>query len=60
MSDEGNIVDFEAGKLSLVQKKKEMRADQMRKAFREARAESSPKPKLTSLKRRRKKPPKSK
>lgn len=52
MSD--NIVDFESGKLSQIQKRKVKRAEEMRKAFREARAEPSSKPKTKSLKRKRK------
>lgn len=58
MEDNDNIVDFEAGKLPHLHKKKDQRAENMRKAFREARAESSPKPKLKSMKRRRKPPKK--
>ncbi|MFT6093027.1 MAG: hypothetical protein ACJA2Q_000917 [Pseudohongiellaceae bacterium] len=54
MSDNDNIVDFESGKLSQIHKRKALRAEEMRKAFSEARAESSPKPKTKSLKRRRK------
>lgn len=56
MGDSDNIVDFHAKKLPHILKKKELRAEEMRKAFREARAASSPKPKLKSMKRRRKNP----
>jgi hypothetical protein len=54
MSGNDNVVDFESGKLSQIHKRKALRAEEMRKAFSEARAESSPKPKTKSQKRRRK------
>ena len=54
MSGNDNIVDFESGKLSQIHKPKALRAEEIRKAFSEARAESSPKPKTKSQKRRRK------
>lgn len=52
MSDKENVVDFESGKFDHMHKRKALRAEEMRKAFREARAESSPKPKTKSQKRR--------
>lgn len=52
MSGNDNIVDFESGKSSQIHKRKALRAEEMRKAFSEARTESSPKPKFKSLKRR--------
>lgn len=52
MSDNNNIVDFESGKLDQIHKRKALRAEELRNAFREARAESSPKPKTKSQKRR--------
>lgn len=54
MSDNDNVIDFESGKLSQIHKAKALRVEEMRKAFSDARAESSPKPKIKSLKRRRK------
>jgi hypothetical protein len=54
MSGNDNVVDFESGKLSQIHKRKALRAEEMRKAFSEARVESSPKPKTKSQKRRRK------
>jgi hypothetical protein len=54
MSGNDNVVDFESGKLSQIHKRKALRAEEMRKAFSEARVESSSKPKTKSQKRRRK------
>ncbi|MFT4885852.1 MAG: hypothetical protein ACJAY7_001886 [Pseudohongiellaceae bacterium] len=54
MSGNDNIVDFESGKLTQIHKRKALRVEEMRKAFSEARAESTPKPKTKSQKRRRK------
>lgn len=52
MADDGNIVDFESSKLAHIQKRKDSRADEMRKAFRAARGDEPAKPRRKSRKRR--------
>jgi hypothetical protein len=54
MSGNDNVVDFESGKLIHIDKRKVVRAEEMRKAFSEARGEPNLKPKTKSQKRRRK------
>ena len=54
MSANDNVVDFESGKLIHIDKRKLIRAEEMRKAFSEARGEPHLKPKTKSQKRRRK------